>query len=321
MPTLIGQTTMGQGKQTGRVHMKTIVFCNLKDDQAYPASGEWYRRQLQDTFGSKMDERVRVYFNENANHTDNYGSAKPQLYIFHGGLEMQVLAYLIDWAEKGIEPPKSSNYVMDEDSQISFTTTDIAKRGGVQPTVALSPSTEEAVVGEPVSFDGVVEIAEGGGSLVRTEWDFIGLGEFAADPEPNMEPTAEYTYTVPGTYFPALRVTARRDQFGDNEFFNVMNMARVRVVVKPSESLSEDGVLKVHANASDDLSAGRIYGETRYVPTGWSDGETEGSLTYADGVYTAQVSGDSVTVIYDTRVWNGYEWIDGEPCESTISAK
>jgi hypothetical protein len=41
----------------------------------------------------------------------------------------------------------------------------------------------------------------------------------------------EYVFSVPGTYFPALRVTSQRLGQGDNPHGRIMNLGRVRVVV------------------------------------------------------------------------------------------
>jgi hypothetical protein len=77
------------------------------------------------------------------------------------------------------------------------------------------------------------------GTIIAAEWDFVGDGGFPV-PEPltnedpsyeSMRITREYAFGAPGTYFPALRVTAHRLGEVDNPHGRIMNLGRVCVVV------------------------------------------------------------------------------------------
>jgi hypothetical protein len=69
-------------------------------------------------------------------------------------------------------------------------------------------------------------------------WDFEGAGNY-----PVVEKLADtkssritlkttYSFSKPGTYFPALRVAAQRQGDAETPFARIKNLGRVRVVVK-----------------------------------------------------------------------------------------
>ena len=73
------------------------------------------------------------------------------------------------------------------------------------------------------------------GQIVALDWDFAGNGDFTpasfGAPNPVVVIQADFTYTTPGTYFPALRATSQRDGDPNTPFAKVQNLGRVRVVV------------------------------------------------------------------------------------------
>ncbi|MBR1596061.1 MAG: hypothetical protein IJ665_05150 [Phocaeicola sp.] len=87
----------------------------------------------------------------------------------------QALLDLADWAEKGIEPSKTTTYAI-EDSQVVIPA-DAADRGGVQPSVDLTIDGKkrfEAKIDEEVVVHVVANCPKGTGRIVRAE---LCLGE------------------------------------------------------------------------------------------------------------------------------------------------
>ena len=72
-------------------------------------------------------------------------------------------------------------------------------------------------VGDTVTFDAAAEVPPGAGTLVRAEWDFDGSGAWPAvddavdGTDASVSLSRSHTFDAPGTYFPAVRVTAQRD--------------------------------------------------------------------------------------------------------------
>ncbi|HUD29639.1 MAG TPA: hypothetical protein VMQ93_12255, partial [Novosphingobium sp.] len=73
---------------------------------------------------------------------------------------------------------------------------------------------------------------------VGAEWDFEGAGTFA-DPatvqlgkDGVASIKADHAFARPGTYFVGLRVTAQREGEVGTPYARIMNLGRVRVVVK-----------------------------------------------------------------------------------------
>jgi hypothetical protein len=237
----------GAGLMTGRFGGKMIVVQSLFDEIAYPQQAEWYRRRVAKALGDRFDDHYRVWFTDHAMHQDPavmprvdlHPSRATRIVNYRGVLE-QALRDLAAWVERGIAPPSSTAYELD-DGQIHLPATAAARRG-IQPVVELSANgaqRAEVAVGEPVSFSALVEVPPGTGTIVAAAWDFEGGGDFSV-PEPltnedlayeSMRITREYAFGAPGTYFPALRVTAHRLGQVDNPHGRVMNLGRVRVVV------------------------------------------------------------------------------------------
>jgi hypothetical protein len=93
--------------------------------------------------------------------------------------------------------------------------------------------------GETVVLAADIETPPGGGTVVRVEWDLDGTGTWPVD-EHGVDGTRSAlrveqvtTYAVPGTYFPAVRVTAHRDGDRAAAQRRLVNLGRVRVVVAP----------------------------------------------------------------------------------------
>lgn len=143
-----------------------------------------------------------------------------------------------------------------------------AEREGIQPVVTLRANgaiRAEVDVGQAVEFTADIEVPSGAGLVVSAEWDFESGPEVMAEnprfqkahfpsgfggapeaavgernhfpvsehftPAPQLTLTRSHTFTKPGTYFPALRVSSHRDGDGSTPYGRIANLGRVRVVV------------------------------------------------------------------------------------------
>jgi len=243
-PLLPGQEMQSGGAtQSGRFNGKMIVVQACMDEAAYPWGADWYRTRVKAALGPAFEDRYRLWFVENAMHVaqgvapnDPPPVATTRTVSYQGVLQ-QALRDLAAWVERGVAPPESTAYRVD-DGQVVLPAS-AAARQGVQPVVELTANggpRAEAVVGEPVVFHALIEAPPGGGVIAAAEWDFEGDGRFPLKSELG-EPSARaavretHAFERPGTYFPAVRVAARRI---DNAslYAQPKNIGRVRVVVK-----------------------------------------------------------------------------------------
>jgi hypothetical protein len=221
---------------------KMIVLAALMDEAAYPWQSDWYRSRVKSAQGSRFDDRYRLYFIDNAMHTTPNISPREsrpvtatRVISYQGALQ-QALRDLSAWVEKGTPPPASTSYEV-VDGQVHVART-AAQRRGLQPVVsalANGGQRAEVKVGEAVEFTGSVDAAPGAGVIVKAEWDFEGVGDYAVveqfTPETRVAVKTTHTFTEPGTYFPALRVASQRDGASSTPYAQVLNLCRVRVVV------------------------------------------------------------------------------------------
>ncbi len=222
--------------QTGRFEGKMIVVESLLDREALPWQADWYRSQVREHFGSTIDDHFRLWFTDNALHGDDEIQESPTHTVSYLGVLHQALRDVSRWVEDGIAPPPSTNYEV-RDGQV-VVPADADQRRGIQPVVSLTVDGRpraDVVCGEEVTLCATSEVPPDTGSIVAVEWDLDGAGHF-----PVLEPlnggervVVEYraTFTQPGTYFPAVRVTAQRDRSSPSRYARVRNVARVRVVV------------------------------------------------------------------------------------------
>jgi hypothetical protein len=152
----------------------------------------------------------------------------------------QALRDLSAWVERGVPPPQTSGYRIDEGQVVIPATA--AGRRGVQPVVTLAADGAvkvEAKVVQKVRFAGTVEVPPGTGKVVSAQWDFEGAGTFPVSTRVKLidasgekaTVTTSYAFSRPGTYFPALRVASQRTPDG-TAFARIENLARVRVIVR-----------------------------------------------------------------------------------------
>jgi len=92
-------------------------------------------------------------------------------------------------------------------------------------------------VGEAVTFTAEIEVPPAPGRVVSAKWDFEGVGTYPdtaelGDPtSENVHVTIAHAFTVPGIYYPTLRVSSQREGNPSTPFAGSQNLARVRVVV------------------------------------------------------------------------------------------
>ncbi len=228
---IIANSATGGGSHTGKIQSKVIVVANLLDVDAYPWHGDWYSSRVRESLGKRYENNFRLWFNDNADHI---GPRTARL-VQYDGIVQQALRDVSAWAERCVPPAKSSRYDV-VDSQISVPK-NAAVRQGIQPIVDLSTNgATQITAGQTVTFVAKIQVPPGGGKIVATEWDFFGVGNFTALPFKSttgmtVEESVTFTYTTPGTYFPALRATSQREGDSRTLFTKVQNLGFVRIVV------------------------------------------------------------------------------------------
>ncbi|WNG37000.1 Tat pathway signal sequence domain protein [Archangium violaceum] len=229
---IISRGVTDGGTHTGMIHGKVIVVANLLDTDAYPWHADWYSARVRESLGARYDDNFRLWYNDNADHI---GPRTARL-VQYDGILQQALRDVSAWAERGVAPARSTRYDV-VDSQI-WVPENAAARQGIQPVVDLTVNGAARIdiaAGQSITFVAKIQVPPGAGKVVGTEWDFVGTGNFTASPfgSPSRTVTVSvpFTYTTPGTYFPALRVTAQRKGDTSTPFAKVQNLGRVRVVV------------------------------------------------------------------------------------------
>lgn len=238
----------GAALQTGRFAGRMIVVQALMDEIAYPQQAAWYHQRVRDVLGARTDDSYRVWFVDHAMHggpevapSETTRPARATRIVNYRGVLEQALRDVAAWAERGVPPPESTAYGL-VDGQVSVPPTAAARRG-IQPVVALTANGSacaEVAVNEPVELVAQVEVPPGAGTIVAAEWDFEGDGDFPAvealgndgSSYTSTTVTTSYAFGAPGTYFPALRVTAHRRGDPNDRHGRVQNLGRVRVVVR-----------------------------------------------------------------------------------------
>jgi hypothetical protein len=225
----------------GQIHGKMIMVESLMDEYANPVHADWYHTKVKEVLGSRLDDSYRLWYTDHAMHSPSGpapGPGRTRVVSYNEVLE-QALRDLSAWVEKGVPPPTSTSYKV-VDCQIQVPP-GAAERKGIQPVVKLTANggmRADVKVGQSVTFSGVVEVPPGTGKVVVADWDFEGTGEYPVAGEIKTSDASGsratvstiYSYTKPGTYFPALRAGSQRNPDG-TPYARVMNLDRVRVVV------------------------------------------------------------------------------------------
>jgi len=283
-PFLLASHILGNSIQSGCYNGKMIVVASLLDVDALPWQADWYRNKIKEVLGKEESERFRLWYIDNAMHGEPDKPGQELYFVSYLGAVYQALLDLSNWVERGIAPPESTNYSV-IDGQV-FVPLQANERKGIQPVVDLRVNGSKCVVvsvGDSVYFKAEVEVPKGVGKLTSAEWSFEGetgypiKGEFNYINGDYTKATVEgrYVYNKPGTYFAVLRVMANREGDQDDKFTQVMNLDRVRVIVKerklePWMKLSTEGL---------DIKVREIR-EFNVPDTGY---DTNGRIYYPDG--------------------------------------
>jgi hypothetical protein len=237
----------------GKFNGKMIVVNMLMDEIAYPWGAEWYHANIKDVLGDKFGDNYRLWYIDHAMHVPPVVSkfdTPPVIttrIINYGGVLQQALRDLSAWVEKGIAPPASSIYKMNG-AQVEVPQT-AKERKGIQPVVNLAVNggeRAEVKVGKKLKFSAVIETPPDTGYLVGAEWDFEGNGDYPVvenlkdTKRTHVEVKQTYSFSEPGTYFPAIRVTSHRQSDPKTHHARIQNIDRVRVVVTGKEKQKED---------------------------------------------------------------------------------
>jgi len=246
-----GMALPGSGSlQSGRFAGKMILVQTLMDEAAFPCQAAYYDRLVKSALGPKADEQYRLWFVDHAMHTsaepvaglvmaDTTPSRSTRMVSYLGVLQ-QALRDVAAWVEHGVAPPPSTEFEV-VDGQVVVPAS-AKERRGIQPVVDLTTSRGiryDGAVGDEVTMVARVEVPAGGGKIVAAEWDFDGAGEYPVT-SPGLDGSADravltvsHTYSEPGTYFPAVRITTQRMGDARTPHARIHNLGRARVVVQP----------------------------------------------------------------------------------------
>ena len=223
---------------TGRFNGKMIVVECLHDGDALPWQADWYRKKVEACEGANVDENYRLWYVDNANHTDPTTETMETHAVAYSGSVQYALRELSRWVEQDIVPPPTSEYRV-HDGQVHVPES-AAERRGIQPVVHLQVNggqRAEVAPGETVILTAQIEVPAASGKVVSAKWDFEGVGTYPdaaqlGDPtSETVHVTSTHAFPTPGTYFPALRVASQREGNPDTPFARSINLGRVRVVV------------------------------------------------------------------------------------------
>lgn len=240
-PLLLGPL-MSRGatgtEMTGDVHGKVIVVEALLDREAFPWQADWYRELVRARIGADAaDERLRIWFIDNALHGDEGPQEFPGHTVPYLGALETALRQLAAWVEQGIEPSPTTTYEV-VDGQV-IVPASAEERGGVQPvvTVTVNGGERSAVrVGEPVTLRIEAVAVEGvvvDVTVIQAGRDGTTVEERPMSIEPARQVVVEEgrVFDEPGTYFLSARVAAQTGGDPGGVHARAQNVGRARVVV------------------------------------------------------------------------------------------
>ena len=163
--------------------------------------------------------------------------AKANRIVSYDPIVEQALRDVAAWAERGVTPPRSTNYRV-VDAQVVVPKR-AAQRRGIQPVVDLTVRGGDRITvkaGQRVRFSAKAQVPPGTGKIVSAGWDFTGTGTYTPTaigrPKSTVKLDGSHRYTEPGTYYVSVKVASSRSGRAE-PFAQVENLDRVRVVVRP----------------------------------------------------------------------------------------
>jgi hypothetical protein len=240
----ISLSVTGGAAHTGKINGKVIAISNLLDVDAYPWHGDWYAKLVKVQGGPSAKANFRLWLNDNADHLDGHVIAsgttdtRTVRLINYTGILQQAILDVSAWVEKGILPPPSTAYKVDN-GQVSLAGR-LGAHGGTQPDVQIRAGGAveiEVAVGEPVTLQGAVKSQPGTGFITKAEWSQYGNDQFTTAslsdlPRDSVSISTIVTYAQPGIFYPVLRVSATREATPSSGSTRSDNLARMRIIVK-----------------------------------------------------------------------------------------
>jgi hypothetical protein len=232
-------TTLVGVRQTGRFSGKMIFVNNMFDTNELASNSADYIPMVKEQFGPDIDDRFRLWLNDNTTHIGPTDAPATTYLIPFMGSVQQAVRDMIAWIEDEVSPPGSTGFRFTADDGMALLPT-AEKRRGVQPVVLATANgaiRADVAVGEAVRFEVEAEAPPGAGTIIAAEWDFDGAGSWPikhAGIDGNATRiglSATYRFDRPGTYFPSVRVTVHREGDVAAVHRRQINLARVRVVV------------------------------------------------------------------------------------------
>lgn len=246
-PMLLGPLfTMGAAGSipTGKYEGKMILLGSLWDREAYPWQQAWYHDRVWENLGDRTDEHFRIWYTDHAIHGDATRQLDdPTRVVSYLGVLHQALRDLSAWVEKGIAPPMSTSYKV-EDGQVVISEKSADRKGIQAIPQALVNGKKHGMEdkGKKLDFTVTVDIPQHTGKLVYAAWDFDGSGEFKNQMDiskgkvskegSQLEFSISHAFQNSGTYFPSVKIATQREGDRNTPFSRIYNIDRVRVTVK-----------------------------------------------------------------------------------------
>nr|CEG05035.1 unnamed protein product [Fusarium clavum] len=221
----------------GNITSKVIVMDALQDFDALPWQATWYRAQVQKALGPRFNDNYRLHYVANADHfIDPVPQDQRTRIVEYNPAYQQHLRDLSAWVETGHQPPDGTSFAVDN-GQVKVPAI-AAQRKSIQPVVDLRVNGKERVTikaGRPLSFSAHIEVPPKTGFVPSVEWDFDGTGKFTKGGVRTLQTVvdvkAPHTYWKEGIYYPSVRVTSHRVGSTKDQFGQVANLGRMRVIV------------------------------------------------------------------------------------------
>ncbi|BBZ31262.1 hypothetical protein MMAD_55570 (plasmid) [Mycolicibacterium madagascariense] len=228
----ISQAVSGGGTHSGAITGKVIAVSSLLDADAFPWHADWYGRQVRSALGAGFEDTFRLWFTD---HADHIAPGRTPRLIDYTGIVEQALRDVAAWAEHGRAPAPSTRYTV-AGGQVEVAAA-AAQRRGLQPKDDVTVDDRQSfttTVGQPLRLDAEIAVPPGAGSVVDIAWNATGLGPF----EPvqftdSSRVSHTVTYSAPGTYYPAVRVSVQREADRRTPFARIETLGRMRIVVHP----------------------------------------------------------------------------------------
>ena len=223
--------------QSGKIQCKTIVIAALLDGNL-PWKAHWYREKVNEYLEQNLDDNFRLWYVDNAVHSDESISGDELNISGYFGVMHQAILDVLDWAQYGIAPAGSTNYKVSDGQIIVAEKAD--ERLGIQPVITLTANGNEYIkikTGETVEFNAIIDLPPNSGSVTKVEWSFEHETDFPYHSngieytESRCTAKASHTYTKDGTYFAVVKVSVNRNGDEKNNFTQVKNLSRARIIV------------------------------------------------------------------------------------------